>query len=130
MDATSLANVLASRFQAVVPAGFHVEAEGEMLWFSVDKGVGYWGGSAGTYAVRDFLAKVEAPFDWRVATAAEFALNDLQDFVDEESTEPWPGQHTPPVAHSAVRGGMLYIWFGDEGSEDLALLPVELDADY
>ena len=129
MDAASLANVLASRFQAVVPAGFHVEAEREMLWFSVDKAVGYLGGSAGTYAIRDFLRKVEAPFDWRVAMAAESALNDLQDFVDEESTEPRPGEHTPRVAHAVVREGQLYVWFGDERSEDLALLPVDLGTD-
>lgn len=43
----------------------------------------YWGGSVCTYSVREFLRKTEAPSDRRAATAAEPALNDLQDFVNE-----------------------------------------------
>ncbi len=125
MDSFTFAKLLANCFQTVVPEGFHVDVEGDTLRFTLDEGLGFWGGST-RISVRDFLDKVDAPEDWRVATAAEFALNDLQDFVDEESTEPWPGQHAPPVAHAAVRAGKLHMWFGDEGNEDLILQPIDL----
>jgi hypothetical protein len=130
MDAASFAKVLADRFQAVVPAGFHVRADRAMLWFEQDKGVGFCGGSAGSHAVESFFSTtVEEPLEDRATQAAWFALNDLQDYVDEEATEPWPGQRTPPPAHAAVRAGKLHMWFGDEGKADLILGPIDLSPD-
>lgn len=128
MDAVAFAKALADRFQAVVPTGFVVSAEGTTLWFELGEGRGFFGGKAGSYAVENFFSSLaEGSIEDRASQAALFAMNDLQDYVDEESTEPWPGAHTPPPAHAVVRDGRLYMWFGEEGDEDLALLPVELD---
>jgi hypothetical protein len=130
VNAAAFARVLSDRFRAVVPAGFHVEAEGPMIWFRVDQGLGYWGGSAGSHAVEHFFSdSFDAPLEDRATMAADFALNDLQDYVDEESTEPWPARtpRGPARPHAEVRSGELHMWFGDEGNEALKLEPVDLD---
>ena len=62
----------------------------------------------------------------QIAWCAENALGELQDFVDETSTEPWPGQHTVPRAHAAVIEGKLHLWFGDASDPVLECEPIEL----
>ncbi len=39
----------------------------------------------------------------------------VQDYIDEASHDPWPGDRTPPRAYAQVRGLMLHLWYG--GSE-------------
>jgi hypothetical protein len=131
VDADDLTLMLADRFAAIVPPGFHVTAADGMLWYSADAGKfpgqlgDYRVGAAGTY-VRDNLgAHGETDAD-RIAGVAAQALDELQDFVDEATHDPWPGDRTPPRAQSEVRGSMLHLWYGEPHEVVLACEPISL----
>ena len=129
MTGDEFARLLARTFQAVVPPGFHVRADGSMLWFTAHPGVGYFGGTAGSQVVEHFFSRWGPPLIAdRATVAAEMALDELQDYVDEESTEPWPGRTPsgPARPHAEVRDGKLCMWFGDEGAEVLTLEPIQI----
>jgi hypothetical protein len=70
-------------------------------------------GRSGTYVRENFNLDPEDSLEERIRSVYERALDELQDFVDETSTEPWPGVHTIPPAHAEVRGSMVYLWYGD-----------------
>ena len=57
---------------------------------------------------------------------SEHALDELQDFVDEESALPWPGERTVPRAHAEVIGTKLHLWFGDADAPVLECEPIDL----
>jgi len=117
--------LLADRLQRIVPRGFAVFADGEMLRFS--KHEGRIAGSSGSYvgANVDSRGSEVAPAE-KLAAACEVALDQLQDYVDEASTEPWPGARTVPRAHAAVRGDKIRMWFGDEEDPVLECEPIDL----
>ncbi len=102
---------------AIVPAGFHAEASAGMIWYSADEGrfpgqLGdYRPGRSGTFVRDNFHAHGETDED-RVAGVAAQALDELQDYVDEASHEPWPGESSPPRPFAQVRGGLLHLWYG------------------
>ena len=134
VDADALTLILADRLARIVPAGFHVEAGDGMLWYSADPGRfpgqqgDYCVGMSGTY-VRDNLEAHGETAEDRIAGVAAQALDELQDYVDEATHDPWPGDKTPPRAYAQVRGAMLHLWYGgaDIGGEVvLACEPVSL----
>jgi|SRR5579864_7340287 hypothetical protein len=102
---------------AIVPAGFHVEAGDGMLWYSADEGrfpgqLGNYGvGKSGTF-VRDKFDGHGGTVADRLAGAAAQALDELQDFVDEASHDPWPGERTTPRPYAQVRDELLHLWYG------------------
>ena len=49
VDVDRLTAILADRLSAIVPAGFHVEADDGMLWYSADQGS--FPGQSGDYRV-------------------------------------------------------------------------------
>jgi hypothetical protein len=132
LDPDKLTAALADRLAAIVPAGFHVRAGDGLLWYTADSGrfpgqLGdYQAGEAGTYVRASFDARGPADED-RVAGAAAQALDELQDYVDEASHEPWPGHRTPPQAQALVRDQTLHLWYSDpDGQVVLACVPIPL----
>ena len=70
--------------------------------------------------------------DWAVegsellAPAVESALDQLQDTLAEETTDPWPGRGSLPGAAAEVRGDALHLWYGDADAPVLAFEPIPL----
>ena len=116
MDAVQLAQELARRMRDVVPPGISVIVEGDMLRFLSDSDPG----TSGSYACQWMYSGTGLEQDL-VREACWHALDDLQDFVDEKTTEPWPGLRTPPKACARIEDGSVILWFGDPEKPDLVL---------
>lgn len=134
VDVDSLTQVLAARMAAIVPDGFRVEASDGMLWYSAEDGrfpgqLGdYRPGQAGSHVRDNFEAHGETAAE-RIAGVAAQALDELQDYVDEATHDPWPGHRTPPPACAEIRGPLLYLWYGEpsaSGHVDLECEPIPL----
>ena len=125
VNSIELARALADLFQRIVPEGFHVWEDDGMLWYSADSAVsGYGGGMSGSY-IAENLGNGET-MEERIRWCAEHALDELQDFVDERSAQPWPGDRAVPRAHAIVVGTMLHLGFGDADAPILECEPIDL----
>src|SRR5581483_11925255 len=115
------AAAVATRLNAVVPAGLSVRAEGS--------GVGLYdpelcGGSNSAEILRDEDGR--SPVEL-VETVAWGILNGIQDVVMESTKEQWPvGPRGAAEPGARVVGEQLHLWFGDEVAPILRLEPVEL----
>jgi hypothetical protein len=129
-DADLLTEALAIRLGAIVPDGFHVRAADGVLWYSADAGrfpgqlSNYHVGRSGTYVTGN-LASYGETAEKRIAGVAAQALDELQDYVDEASHDPWPGMRIPPRSFAVVRGGALHLWYGGPDITSPALLACE-----
>jgi hypothetical protein len=121
VEATQLAQELARRMRDVVPLGIIVIVEGDMLKFLSDSDPG----TSGSYACQ-WIYLGTGPEQDRLSEACWHALDDLQDFVDEKTTEPWPGLRTPPKACARIEDDFVLLWFGDPEKPDLVLESVPL----
>ena len=116
-DTDRLAEALANRPAAIVPDGFHVRAADGMLWYTADAGrfprqlSNYRAGQAGTHVRHNLQERGDTAEDSIAGVAAQ-ALDELQDYVDEASHDPWPGTRTPPRPFAAVRGQAIHLWYG------------------
>jgi len=134
IDVDELTVVLADRLGAIVPEGFHVQPSDGMLWYSAD--VGRFPGQLGDYhvgisgtCVRDNLSDAGWTDADRVAAVAAQALDELQDYVDEASHDPWPGERVPPRSYALFRDQLLHLWYGGpdiDGPVVLACEPIPL----
>jgi hypothetical protein len=122
MDSELLAQELGDRMSEVVPPGIRISVEGDMLVFRSDFGTG----RAGSHAC-NWLSQGAGTLPERVREACQHAFSDLQDFVDEETTDPWPGRRTPPKPFARIENGSVVVWFGDLEAPDLAIRPVLLE---
>jgi hypothetical protein len=122
MDSETLARELGDRMNEVVPPGIRISAEGDMLVFRS----GFSTGRAGSYACQ-WLTQGTGPLAERVREACRRGFSDLQDFVDEETTEPWPGLSTLPESFARIENDSVVVWFGDREAPDLAIAPVPLE---
>jgi hypothetical protein len=114
---------LASRMQDVVPAGITVTVEDDMLWFARN-------GSrrSGSHACQ-WVTSGQGSMDALAVRASELAINDLQDFVTEETTEPWPGSSGPPRPGVRLVGRTIELWFGVHDHPVVRLRPLPLPLD-
>ena len=134
MDPDGFAALLAARLAAIVPAGFQVTLEDDMLWFRSDEGRfpgqqnDYHTGSTGVWPHEDLLTclKYDGTAEGCAADAARHALDVLQDYIAEATHDPWPGQRTMPEPHAEVRGSMLHLWYGAADDVALACEPMPL----
>jgi hypothetical protein len=134
VDPDRFAALLAARLAAIVPDGFHVTLEGDMLWFRSDQGrfPGQQGdhdaGSAGIWLQEDFLTclEYEGTAEECAADAARHALDALQDYIAEAIHDPWPGQRAMPEPHAQVRDSALHLWYGPADDVVLACEPLPL----
>jgi hypothetical protein len=97
-----------------------------MLWYHTEPGFAGMSGSAAAYVRENFNLNPEDPLPERIRLVCELALDELQDFVDEISTEPWPGMRTAPAPHAEVRGSVVCLWYGDREAPALECQPIEL----
>jgi len=121
MDSEVLARELCDRMKKVVPSGIGISVEGDHLVFRSS----YSAGRAGSYACQ-WLHRGTGSVSERVLHAARLAFSDLQDFVDEETTEPWPGATSPPTPDARIEAGRVIVWFGDPQAPDLEITPLHL----
>jgi len=125
VDGDQLARELAERFQRIVPEGFHVWEHDGMPRYSADPSVSVYGvGTAGSFIAENL--NCGDTMEERTAWCAENALGELQDFVAEKTTEPWPGERTLPLPHAKVTEGKLHLWFGDESTPVLVCEPIDI----
>lgn len=130
MDLDRLTIALARRMAAIVPDGFHVEAAEGMLWYSADEGRfpgqlgNYQAGRAGTRVRGNFNAHGQTDEE-RIAGVAAQALDHLQDYVDEATHEPWPGENRPLHAYARVRDQALHFWYGGPDVDSGVVLACE-----
>jgi hypothetical protein len=121
VDPDRLTEVLAQRFDEVTPDGIHVTADDGMLWYSSDFGRG----KAGSY-VRYSLAGAAGESDEAdLVSTTVIILDQLQDFVSEATTDPWPGTGRQPEPQAEIRDGALHLWYGDPGDIKLAIAPID-----
>jgi hypothetical protein len=134
VDVDRLTQMLAARMAAIVPAGFRVEALDGMLWYSAEDGrfpgqLGdYRVGRAGSHVRDNFEAHGETAGE-RIAGVAAQVLDELQDYVDEATHDPWPGERTPPRACAEIRDTLVHLWYGQPGTSghvELACEPIPL----
>jgi hypothetical protein len=131
VDPDKLAAALADRLAAIAPDGIHVQADDGMLWYSCAgrfpaEPDSYRPGSSGTYVRDNFEAHAEDMTEADSAAAVgRRALDELQDFVDEATREPWPGTTTPPHPFAEVRRETLHLWYGDTNISDDPVLSCE-----
>lgn len=135
LDPDRFAAALAARLAAVVPDGFYVTLEDDMLWFRSQEGrfpgqLGdYRTGSSGIWPQEDLtlcLERNEGTAADCAADAARHALDALQDYVAEATHDPWPGQRAMPEPQAEVRGSALHLWYGSADSPVLACEPIPL----
>lgn len=67
------------------------------------------------------------PMKTSLVRASELVLNDLQDFVTEATTEPWPGSGGPPRPGTRLTGRFIELWFGDHDNPAVRLRSLALD---
>jgi hypothetical protein len=113
--------LLAGSLDAVAPGSYRVISDGDMLWW----------GTSGTYArqaYEAYLERLDEPiiYDEVISAVAFKAMDELQDYVTENTGEPWPGHRTVPAPHAVVENGVLLMWFGDRSQPALSLNPIEL----
>jgi hypothetical protein len=132
LDPDRLIEVLASRLAAIVPDGFYVRGMDGLLWFSCQPGRfpgqlnDYHPGSVWSRVVNnlDTYREDYSPEESLICVARS-VLDNLQDFVDEATHEPWPGERTPPHPHAEIRGHELHLWYGDADSTAPVVLACE-----
>jgi len=127
-DVEQLAEELAERMREVVPSGIDVRAGKGMLWFKDFLWSAFHEQSppiSGSYACH--VLNMEGDLDNRLVEACSHALDDLQDFVDENTGEPWPGQTTVPSPGACIQGSDVLLWYGNIDKPVLRLRPLRLD---
>jgi hypothetical protein len=102
-----------------------------MLWYTCEDGRfpgplnDYRVGCSGTYVQKNFPRHGETLEDHIIGVSRQ-ALDELQDYVDEASHDPWPGAVRPPQPHAEIRQGFLHLWFGENGHVDVECEPIPL----
>jgi hypothetical protein len=109
------AHALAECLGPLVPEGFAVRAEGEHVQVQPPEG-------PPTSASLGHLDPAEASAD-DYADAAWTVLSMVQDAVSEQVVEAWPAGGGDTLADPGVRveGGVLHLWYGEEGRPALTL---------
>jgi hypothetical protein len=128
--AVRLASALAERLDAVVPVPFHVRAEGGLVASLIGAHYDTISDVAGVLE-RD---AEDSPFVERVLTVCHQVLNNVQDMIAEDTTEPWPRLPNGRMANPGTRADaeLIYLWYGpDTSREDGAVIilpPIALAA--
>jgi hypothetical protein len=108
---------------AIMPAGWALELEGDILWVTATQG--RIAGSSAPWLISDVLLEEEA------VDGGTGSLNLVQQEIAEHTTEPWPATSGPgyrgfPEPGGALVGNELHLWFGDRADPELRLEPIDL----
>jgi len=63
----------------------------------------------------------------RIVNACVQALHDVQDYIDEASHDPWPGDRTPPRPPAEIQGAKVLLGYGTPEAPMLECEPIPLD---
>ncbi len=118
------ADMFIYEMSSVLPPGYSLEIEHEVLWLL--KRDGSMAGSSSYWLTSDSLLEDEA-----VSYAVQ-SLHQIQQEIAEDSTEPWPARSGPGYAGFPEPGGAiveneLHLWFGSAEAPVLVLGPIDLD---
>ena len=134
VDADVLGRLLEDRLGKVIPPGFQVAySDDGLLRYTSDPGRlpghpgTYQAGASGTY-VRDNVTLWGDTDPERVVGACRQALDELQDYIDEASHAPWPGDRTPPRPFAELRGAEFAWGYGAPDTPVLECEPIPVDA--
>jgi hypothetical protein len=121
-----VALAVASRLDAVVPPHLMVRADGADVVLYSRSTPSTPLGSAESAAIAED-ADGRTPGE-RIEVAVWSIINSIQDRVSEALREPWPRMQTGEMALPDTRldGDRLLLWFGDERSPTVALLPISV----
>ena len=122
VDVDRFAGILADRLSAIVPAGFGVRASDGMLWYSC--GVA-GAGRAGSHVRENFGVYGQTDEDNIVGLSVQ-VLDELEDYIDEATGDPWPGTTSQPSPRARISGAELHLWYGDDDAVVLACDPIGL----
>lgn len=126
MSMEALASALAGVLRPVVPPRVQVHSEGSTVVVRGDD-FGVAGGPTHIELGWFDLGTVPPP-DPReqVVGACLMVLEQVQDFVAEATTEPWPGERTMPTPHVTIRNGQIHGRYGSTARPVLVLSPIPL----
>jgi hypothetical protein len=124
-DVYWLVEALVARLREVVPEGYTVSPNA----------TGFGVGLSSTDPpilelisyVKDIVEQPRGTFESRVESAAWNVLSSFQDFIAEDTPLPATSGGLPNP-ETAVRDGVLQLWYGDEEEPDLRLPPIEIPA--
>jgi hypothetical protein len=117
------AEAFLAQMSAVMPPGYRLEIDGEILWLtSPDGGIA---GSSSYWLIQDVLLEDDA------LIGAVQSLHQIQQEIAEETTDPWPATSDPeyrgfPEPAGQIVGDRLHLWFGDKAEPVLELQPIDL----
>jgi hypothetical protein len=132
VDGNELGQLLEDRLRKIVPPGFRVvySDDGRLL-YSSDPGRfpgqtgDYRVGQTGVY-VRDDFTLWGQTNEERIVNACIEALDALQDYIDEVTHDPWPGDRTPPKPYAEFRDAKVVFGYGAPGTPVLECDPIPL----
>jgi hypothetical protein len=119
----SHARVFLEQLAEVMPAGWRVVIDDDILWL-----VGHQGkiaGSSAHWLIADALLEDEA------VLGATQSLHQIQQEITEATTEPWPARSAEgyrgfPEPDGELAGNELHLWFGEKTAPVLVLKPIDL----
>lgn len=133
MDGDELGRTLEDRLTRVIPSGFYVAySDDGLLTYSSDPGRfpgqsgSYQAGSSGTYVRRNFALWAGTDSE-RIVGVCRQVLDELQDYIDEATHDPWPGGRTPPRPYAEIRGAAVVLGYGTPELPVLECAPIPLD---
>jgi len=108
----------------VVPSGIVISQENDMLWFNYPERSRI----AGTYGCQ-WLYMGQGPERDLLLRAITLALGDLQDFIEEAITEPWPGTRATPIVrpYSRIEGQVVLLGYREAAAPLLAMRTLFLE---
>jgi hypothetical protein len=114
---------LADRLNEVVPAGFAVTADDVSVELRRD---GQFVASTDmAELVQDSENLDDLPAN--LETAARAIMSNIQDWIADATSDPWPGIRSQPNPSASVQDHQLHMWFGDADGQVLSLRPLDLD---
>lgn len=129
MDGDELGRILEDRLRKIVPPGFYVlYSDDGRLVYSSDPG--RFPGQTGSYRAGQTVVYLRDNFTlWgqtdeeRLVNACIEALHALQDYVDQATHDPWPGDRTPPRPYAEFRDARVTLGYGTPGTPVLECDP-------
>lgn len=113
---------LADRLNEVVPTGFAVTAEDVTV--ELRRGDQFVGSTDMAELVEDSENLDDLPAN--LETAARAIMSNIQDWIADATSDPWPGIRSQPNPNARVQDQTLHIWFGDADGQVLSLRPLDL----
>jgi hypothetical protein len=121
IDAAKLAEALAERLEPIVPAEFEVTAAGASIRLA-RRGAQLWSEKDLRWMLEDGEREEQVCF------AVWNTLDDFQDFVARELTEPWPAASPGPMPEpfAQIVDGHVVAGYGDPQDPFVRLQPMRL----